>query len=230
MTSQGYMGTKPEPRKAPYQFQGSFYEACDCYSICPCWTGNSPDEGECTGIFAWDIEAGFIDGVDVAGLRAVSVSQHAGLRGEARQRVMIFIDDRATPRQTDVLLAAFSGSLGGSLRELTDLLGEFLGAEQAPITLRREGRLTTLTVGRHIRVEGTATEGPSGRLMTLSDGLLSNVLGSPAEIGESCRFRVGLSAHKMNLDLRGRSTMAGRFSYEHSPKWMSPGGRNPSKH
>jgi len=83
--------------------------------------------------------------------------------------------------------------------------------------LRREGRLTTLTVGKRIEVEGTLSEGPSGRPMTLSNGKLSEVLGSPAEIGESWRFRVGLSAHGMDLDLRGRSTMSGRFSYEHIP-------------
>jgi hypothetical protein len=219
---------KPQPRSAPYQLRGSFYEACDCYSICPCWTGDSPDGGECTGIFAWDIEAGSIDGVEVAGLRAVSVSHHSGLRDEAQQRVMMFIDDRATPKQTDALVAAFSGSLGGSLRELADLLGQFLGVEQVPITLRREGRLTTLTVGHRIRVEGTAREGPSGRLITLSDGMLSHVLGSPAEVGESCRFRVGLPAHAMDLDLRGRSTMGGRFSYEHAPKWTSPGVKRPT--
>jgi hypothetical protein len=123
----------------------------------------------------------------------------------------------ATRQQTDALEAAFSGSLVGPLRELADLLGELLAAESAPITLRREGRLTTLTVGKRIEVKGPAIEGPSGRPMTLSNGKLSNVLGSPAEVGESWRFRVGLPAHRMEMDLRGRSTMSGCFSYEHAP-------------
>ena len=121
-------------RNAPYRLVGSFYEACDCYSICPCWTGNSPDEGECTGIFTWEIEDGSIDGIDVAGLRAVSVSHHSGFRSDAKQRVVIFVDDRATRQQTDALAAAFSGSLGGPLQELADLLGELLAVESAPIS------------------------------------------------------------------------------------------------
>jgi hypothetical protein len=204
-------------REAPYRLVGSFYEACDCNVVCPCWTGSSPDGGDCTGIFTWDIEEGSIDGIDVAALRAVSVSHHAGFRSEAKQRVVIFVDDRATRQQTDALAAAFRGSLGGPLQELADLLGELLAVESAPITLRREGRLTTMTVGKRIEVEGTVSEGPSGRPMTLSNGKLSEVLGSPAEIGESWRFRVGLPAHGMDLDLRGRSTMSGRFSYEHVP-------------
>jgi hypothetical protein len=212
---------KPEVRDAPYQLSGSFYEACDCYSICPCWTGSRPDEGACTGIFAWEIEQGSIDGVDVTGLRAVSVSHHSGLRGDgARQRVVIIIDEAATPRQTDALVAAFTGSLGGPLEELAELLGELLAVEHSRIALRREGRLTTLAVGqrRRIWVEGTTSEGPFGRHITLSDGKLSGVLGSPAEVGESWRMRVGLSSHGMDLDVRGRSTMSGRFSYEHSPE------------
>ena len=217
VTTQSH-ATKPEVRNAPYRLIGSFYEACDCYTVCPCWTGNNPDEGQCTGIFAWDIEDGSIDGVDVTGLRAVSVSHHTGFRGdEARQRVVIFVDDTATQRQSDALVAAFTGSLGGPLQELADLLGELLAVEHAPVTLRREGRLTTLSVGRSLLVEGTTNEGPSGRRMTLTDGKLSDVLGSPAEVGESWRFRVGLSRHGMDMDLRGRSTMSGGFSYEHTP-------------
>ena len=32
-------GERPVTRAAPYRFRGTFYEACDCYTICPCWTG-----------------------------------------------------------------------------------------------------------------------------------------------------------------------------------------------
>lgn len=219
MTTETHASLKPGVRDAPYRMLGAFYEACDCYTICPCWTGSNPDEGQCTGIFAWDIEEGSVDGVDVTGLRAVSVSHHTGFRGdEARQRLVLLIDDAATQRQSDALVAVLTGSLGGPLQELADLLGELLGVEHAPITLRREGRLTTLSVGKRLLVEGVGIEGPNGRLTTLSNGKLSEVLGTPAEAGESWRMRVGLGAHGMELDLRGRSTMSGRFSYEHAPK------------
>ena len=209
---------KPPVRSAPYQLQGAFYEACDCFTVSPCWTGDDPDEGQCTGIFTWDVEQGSIDGIDVAGLRAVSVSHHKGLRGEgANQSVVIIIDDTATQRQTDALVAAFTGRLGGPLQELVGLLGELVAVEHASVALRREGRLTTLTVGDRIRVHGTTTEGAFGRPVTLSEGTLSEVLGTPAEVGESWRFRIALAAHELEADLRGRSTMRGRFSYQHAP-------------
>jgi FtsP/CotA-like multicopper oxidase with cupredoxin domain len=211
-------------RLAPYQLTGVFYEACDCFTICPCWLGSDPDGGECTGVFAWEIEKGSIDGVDVAGLRAVSISHHTGSREDAKQRVVIFVDERATRRQMDAMAAAFSGRLGGPLQQLADLLGELRAVEPAPIVFRREGRLTTLTIDRRIRVEGAASEGPSGRLMALNHGKLATVLGTPAEIGQSGRFHIGLSDHGMEIDVRGRSTMSGRFSYTHRP---TPGARVP---
>jgi hypothetical protein len=203
---------------APYQLHGTFYEACDCQVICPCWLGGDPDEGECTGVFAWEVEQGAIDEIDVSGLRAVSVSQHLGPRDEAKQRVMIFIDERATRQQADAMAAAFSGRLGGPLQQLAAILGELLAVEIAAIDLRREGRLTTLDVGHRIRIEGSTREGPSGRPITLENGRLSDVLGARAEVGASGRFRVGLADHGMEVELRGRSTMSGRFSYVHSGK------------
>jgi FtsP/CotA-like multicopper oxidase with cupredoxin domain len=208
--------------QAPYRIRGLFYEACDCFTVCPCWMGNNPDGGECTGVFAWEIEQGSIDGVDVTGLKAVSVSHHVGDRDEAKQRVVIFVDDRATRQQADALAAAFSGRLGGPLQELADILGQLAGVERAPIELRRDGRVTTLIVDHRIRIEGAANEGPSGRPMALNDGRLSQVLGSPAEVGESGRFRIGLKDHGMEMDVRGRSTMSGRFSYVHTPKPGAP--------
>jgi hypothetical protein len=205
-------------REAPYQLTGGFYEACDCYTICPCWTGSSPDEGECTGIFTWDIEKGTIDGTDVSGLRAVSVSRHLGFRGEeARQRVVIIVDEVATQRQADALVAAFTGSLGGPLHELADLLGELVAVEREAIDLRHEGRLSTLTVGKKLHVEGVTSEGAFGRPITLNDGKLSEVLGTPAEVGEAWKFRIALGQHGMESNLRGRSSMRGRFSYQHTP-------------
>jgi hypothetical protein len=209
--------TENSARNAPYHFQGRFYEACDCFTICPCWSGNSPDEDECTGVFAWEIEKGYIDGIDVAGRRAVSVSYHLGHRKQASQQVIIFVDSKATPEQIDALVAALSGNLGGPLGELSYLLGELIGVEKAQINFKRQDRTTKLTVGQLIQVEGTSSSGSAGRAIMLSNGQLSTVLGSPTEVGVSGRFRVGLSEYGMDLDLRDRSTMSGRFSYLHTP-------------
>ena len=152
--------TKPEVRDAPYQLAGSFYEACDCFPSARAGPGATRTRASARA-FSPGRSRKDRSTASTSGLRAVSVSHHTGFRSEARQRVVIFVDESATQQQSDALVAAFTGSLGGPLEELADLLGELLAVEHAPITLRREGRLTTLTVGKRILVEGTTSEGPS---------------------------------------------------------------------
>lgn len=207
----------PAARAVPYALRGEFLEVCDCHTICPCWTGSSPEEDACTGVFAWAVEDGAIDGVDVGGQVAVSVSTHSGHRDSARQRVMLFVLESASDAQVQALAGAFSGVYGGPLAELAGLLGELLGIERVPIEVEFSARRAALTVGRRILADTSTLLGPAGRPTTLADAKLSAVLGSPAEVGVSRRFKVGLPGHGIDLDLRGRSAMRGRFSYQHDP-------------
>jgi hypothetical protein len=36
---------------------GTFIECCDCYTICPCWVDDTPDEDHCSGIYLWHFDA-----------------------------------------------------------------------------------------------------------------------------------------------------------------------------
>jgi hypothetical protein len=209
-------GQRPTEHAAPYRFQGMFYEACDCYTICPCWTGGAPDDGYCTGLFAWLVEAGTIAGVDVAGRHAVSVSRHAGSREGGRQQVFFFVDQNATPEQSEALVGALTGAYGGPLAELGRLLGDFMGVEAANIQLEHRGRRSLLSVGQRVQVEATARMGPAGKITTLADAQLSEVLGTPAEVGTTERFRIGLPEHGLDIDIQGRSATRGWFTYAHA--------------
>lgn len=208
---------RPTKRDAAYRLTGDFLEACDCYSICPCWVGRSPDDGECTGVFVWRIASGEIDGVDVKGRLVASASYHAGHRDSGHQRVVLFVDDGATDKQADALAAALTGNLGGPLHELADLLGELIAIERAAISVEGEGGHWTVTVGRRIQAEASPITSPTGAPTQLSEGRLSEVLGSPASVGRSDYLRLNLPGYGMDMELRGRGAMSGRFSYEHAP-------------
>ena len=208
---------KLERRDAPYQLRGDFLEVCDCYTICPCWTGRNPDEAICTGVFAWVIAGGEIDGVPVAGRTVVSVSTHEGHRDEAKQRVRLFVDREASDGEIKVLAPAFAGLLGGPLGDLGRILGELLGVERREIKIESEGRRTRLTVGRSIEADAYILVTPTGEATTLANARLSAVLGSPAEVGIASRFRVGMPGFGLDLDLRGRSAMRGTFAYRNEP-------------
>ncbi len=86
---------------------------------CPCWFGESADEGECTGIVGWQIDNGEISGIDVTGLAIVSISQHTGGRdAPIHGRVALLIDATASDEQERAVTAAFTGPLGGPIGEL----------------------------------------------------------------------------------------------------------------
>ena len=204
-------------RDVSYSMNGSFLEFCDCFTVCPCWVDRAPDDGECTGVFAWVIDKGAIDGVDVSKQRVVSVSTHAGHRDAAKQRVMLFVDGDASEKQVTALAGAFTGCYGGPLGELASILGELVGVERASIDVKWGPCGTQLTVGRRIIADGVSSVGSTGDVTHLSDARLSTVLGTPAEVGVSRRFRVALPGHAIDIDVRGRSSMRGKFAYRNDP-------------
>jgi hypothetical protein len=208
----------PVKHVASYALQGDFLEVCDCYTICPCWTGRAPDEDVCTGVFAWVVESGQIDDVDVGGQIAVSVSTHSGHRKDAQQRVQLYVSEDASDDQARVLGGAFSGMYGGPLGELGRLLGELVGVERAPIEVEFKARRATLSVGQRITADTESLTGANGELTMLSGAKLSTVLGTPAEVGESQHLRLDVPRLGIRLNLRGRSAMRGRFAYRHAPE------------
>jgi hypothetical protein len=208
--------TVPVPlhaREVDYALRGNFLEFCDCYTVCPCWVDRAPDDGTCTGVFAWVVTEGTIDGLDVSGHTAVSVSTHEGHRESAQQRVMLFVDDDTSEAQAQALAGAFCGRFGGPLGELSSLLGTMLGVERAKIDVQWGTCGSQLTVGRRIAADAVNNVGSTGKVTTLSDGRLSTVLGTPAEVGVARRLRIGLPEQGIDLDLRGRSAMRGHFRY-----------------
>ena len=120
-----------------YSISGEFIESCDCYLMCPCWVDDDPDEGHCTGLFAWQLgERSTIDGVDVAGRTVVSVSTHTGNRRDGGAATALFIDADAGRDQVVLLGQAFGGELGGPLADLAAVSGAVLQRGRAEITLK----------------------------------------------------------------------------------------------
>ena len=200
----------------PYRMSGRFFEACDCYVPCPCWFEQDPNEDECTGVVAWQIENGEIDGVDVTGLSVVSVSQHGGHRDRSHHmRVAVLIDEKAKEEQRAALEGAFTGRLGGPLGELADVTGKLAAVEPAKITFAVDNGATRLEVPKLLGVRAKDIRGATKRPITIADGLLSKLLGTPGIVGKSSRYRLSFKAARIDVDVAGRSTTSGRFSYAH---------------
>jgi len=95
-------------------------ELCSCNAWCPCWLGpdEPPDQGWCRGFFAYDIEAGNSDGVDLAGCKVVVMAHWPGNFFEGNGTARLFIGDGASADQQRELEAIYSGNKGGLLEVL----------------------------------------------------------------------------------------------------------------
>lgn len=159
-----------------YDLSGTFVEACDCYVICPCWLQDLPDDGHCTGLFAWQLAPGsMVEGVDVGGLSVVAVSTHGTSRAGGRTSTVLYLDERAGSAQFDRLGQAFGGQLSGPLAGLATVSGEVLAVRRAAIELDpvasrplrgRVGSGWTLTVTVDPAAAGTPGE-PAGPVEVL---------------------------------------------------------------
>jgi hypothetical protein len=199
-----------------YRMNGRFLEACDCYVACPCWFDEAPDENECTGIVGWQIENGEIGGIDVTGLSAVSVSMHGGHRDRSgHMRVLLLLDEGANDEQRDALEQAFTGRLGGPLGELARVTGDLAGVETARITLVADNDKARLEVPGRVRVATKTLLGSTTRPITIGDGLLATLLGTPGVAGKSSRYRLEIEAADIDVNVSGRSTTSGHFAYTH---------------
>lgn len=214
----------------PYSFHGSFVEACDCALICPCWLDDAPDDEHCTGLFAWQVDDGAIDGVPVGGRTVVSVSTHSGQRRQAPSATAIFVDDGATQPEFIALTRAFAGELAGPLAGLAAVSGTVLLRTRAQVTVVTHPDGSWKIVVRPtaaadpdaawVRAEGEPRffEGEAGPLRLRSTAL-SRELSVPPPGDVVAQQAGAYSVHVpvlpgAYLDVTGRSAMRGAFRYQ----------------
>jgi hypothetical protein len=175
-----------------YQFKGTLLEACDCNVLCPCWIGEDPDGGTCQSVI--------IPGNVLAG----------------NWQQLVFVDDTASDEQTDALVAAFTGALGGPLADLAQLIGERLGLIRAPIAHEVEEGRGKLVIGDGIVVaEMEPFRGADGSITTLQNSIFSTVPGSPAWVGKAARFAVDLPDQGWTYEFSGRNAIQSDWSIDY---------------
>jgi hypothetical protein len=205
---------RTKEREMSYRMRGRFLEACDRYVACPCWFEEDPDEAECSGVVAWQIEQGTVDAVEVSGLHTASVSRHEGHRGRPKRvHIALFIDKRADGDQYAALEAAFTGRLGGPLGELAELFPNVGAVEKAGIAFNTDGAKAALSVGQAVTVRAKLLTGATGRVISVGDGVLSRLLGTPGDVGKSTGLRLDIEGRL--VDVSDRSATSGRFAYVH---------------
>ena len=125
--------------------KGQFLEFCDCYTICPCWVKDTPDEEHCSALYVWHFDPGCkIGGVDIGGKSVAMAAFHARRRGT---QSAIFVDKTAAEEGKRLLRQAFSSAVSNPAQPALDpalttamaglkvLLGDVVQTAEASIVL-----------------------------------------------------------------------------------------------
>jgi hypothetical protein len=202
------------PTTKTYELDGTLLEACSCAGPCPCWIGDDPDGGRCDAFIAYHIDRGQVQGTDVSGLSLVGVSQIPGNVLAGNWRVVLFVDDRATPEQQQALLDVFGGNLGGTPADLAKLFGEIVTVQRVPIQHEVRDGKGTLRVDRAVYSEMAPYTDALGRPTTIHDTVFSTIPGSPAYVSKASVHQVNLPEHGMVWEFSGRNAIQGNFHFE----------------
>jgi hypothetical protein len=198
-----------------YEIEGRLLEVCTCNVLCPCWVGEDPDYKTCDTTIAWGIENGSIEGVDVSGL-TIAVSAHipGNILTPKSWKAVVFVDDKSSADQQDVMLRLFTGQLGGAVADLAGLIGEVVAVERSPITFSVHGGKGRLTIGSIVDADMAPFVGATGNPTTLAETVFSTVPGSPVYASKASQYtRVGSGHGIPNVDLQGHNALQGHFRF-----------------
>lgn len=194
-----------------FSVKGDYFETCSCDVSCPCvWLGPATKD-VCEVLLAWHVVEGQKDGVNVAGLNAVMAVKAPKRMTDGNWMVALYLDNRATPEQSEALGAVFSGGAGGHLAALGPLIGEVKGVVPASISFDRVGRLLKATVGDVASMEAEELLGMDG---TSSPVITNPLLGAVAQPVTQARAGAVRYHDHWDAEFSGTNSFVTEFAYE----------------
>lgn len=145
-----------------WTIEGELILNCNCTVFCPCVISlgkHPPTEGYCQAWAGVRIDRGLSGGVELDGLNVAMLLDIPGKMERGNWTLALWIDERATDVQFDALVKIFSGGAKGTTGLFKLLVGNFLGAERAPVQFVTDGDTRTLSVGKAIQGSVRPIEG-----------------------------------------------------------------------
>jgi len=160
--------TATEPKyAADWRVRGSYFEACNCETICPCRSvggrpGGPSSFGECFGALSWHVHEGHAAGLDLSGLQVVmSIRYLDRVQPSTPWDVVLYVDHAADDAQRAVIADIFLGRAGGTVANLYGpAIGEIHAVRPAQISLEHVSPRKRIGVVGYLTVEaeGDASE------------------------------------------------------------------------
>jgi hypothetical protein len=188
-----------------WKIKGELILNCNCTVFCPCVVSlgkHPPTEGYCQAWLGVRIDEGHYDGEDLSGLNIGMLMDIPGNMGRGNWKAAAFFDERASDKAYEGLEKIFSGQVRGTTGLFSMLVGEFLGAERAPVTFETEGKKRRLMVGKKIQgeVEPISGNDPDTDVVVSNTGYW---MGPDITVAQANKGRV--RSHGRVWDFDGRS-------------------------
>jgi len=195
-----------------WQVRGTYFEACNCAIVCPCNFMSAPTEGECKVVVAWHVDEGRYGAVDLSGMNVALFAHSPGHMMEAKWKVALYTDERASGEQAEALAKIFSGQEGGHLAALGPFIGEVLGVKSVPIEYRAEGTRRSVRVGNVADAEVEAVTGQGEDPVEIHNIPFTVVPDVPLVLSKSTRCRY--DDYGVSVDISERNGYYSPFAYQ----------------
>jgi hypothetical protein len=202
-----------------YDLSGTFVECCDCFTVCPCWVADKPDDDHCSGLYVWTFDQGSrIAGFDVSHKSVAAATFHGNRTGG---QAVLFADQTLVAPARNALIEAFSGRREGPLQDLAKLLGTIISSEPAIIETKFDADEFRVSV----TVRGSKLASANGKAkyldnqadpMTLNNSALETELGIQGLVEVQDMDNLSVSVATLPggaYQFTGRSGMRGSFVY-----------------
>ena len=137
-----------------WSIDGELILNCNCTVFCPCVISlgkHPPTEGYCQAWAGVRIDSGHSGQVDLSGLNVAMLLDIPGKMERGNWTLALWMDERASEQQFTALETIFTGRARGTTGLFKLLVGQYLGAERAPISFVTDGETRTLAAGRAIQ-------------------------------------------------------------------------------
>ena len=152
--------------------------------------------------------------MDVSGLTLGAIAHVPGNILQGNWRVVVVVDDKATPQQEEAILNVYTGKLGGPVADIVKLIGEVVAVERAPITFEAEKGKGTLKMGQAVDAVMEPYLNPRGEPTMLYNSVFSSSGGGPVYAGKAPTYKVTNPALGLNVNLSDHNVVQGDFIFE----------------